>query len=84
MTMTKKQYREYIKKLGMTQGGAARFLGMSDRSSRRFAAGDDIPQQTELLLRMMIAKRITPEKAFEIAGLKLPPQGFGDARARDE
>lgn len=82
--MTHKQFREAIDALGMTLRGGARFLGIGERSSRRYADDGDIPQTTELLLKIMIAKKITPEEAFKIVGLKLPKEGFADRRVVEE
>lgn len=78
--MNKKRYREILEELDMSQRGAARLLGISERSSRRFAAGDDIPQMAAILLEIMRAKKITPEEAFRIAGIKRPTNGFADSR----
>jgi hypothetical protein len=50
--MTGDEYRQHIEMLGMSQNGAARFLGIAERTSRRFAAGDQaIPITIEPLLR---------------------------------
>jgi hypothetical protein len=84
MVMNKTEYRDLLEKLGMTQQGAARFFGVSGRSSRRFASGDDIPPAIELLLRVMVAKKLTPEAVYKIAGLKLPETGFSDPRYDDD
>lgn len=59
--MTAKQYRAAIAALGLSQVGAARFLGVGDRTSRRWAAGDEIPEVVELLLDMMIKHGFKPE-----------------------
>jgi hypothetical protein len=85
MAMTGDQYDDLIAELGMTQRGAARFLGIGERSSRRFAAGNPIPPVIQILLRVMKAKGVTPEEAFQIAGFRLPDHyedstPFGDQR----
>lgn len=60
--MTQTQYREAIAKLGLSQRGAAAFLGVDERSSRRWAAGDAaIPEAVAKLLRLMIRLKIKPE-----------------------
>lgn len=74
-------YRDYCSMFGMTQLGMGRFLGISPRQSRRFAAGVvPLPQSIELLLQIMRKHKITPEQAFEIAKLKVPREGFADRR----
>jgi len=67
--MTADEYRQHIEALGLNQIRAARFLGIADRTSRYFAAGHPIPQAIELLLRIMVAKKISAKAALRIAGL---------------
>ena len=60
-TMTPDQYAWYINKLGMTQAGAGRFLGISERTSRRYIRGEgEIPPAQALLLRSMYFHKDTP------------------------
>jgi predicted GIY-YIG superfamily endonuclease len=61
-TMTSDQYRKAIAKLGMTQGGAAEFLGISVRSSNGYANGSPIPEAVSKLLRLMTQRSIRPEE----------------------
>lgn len=82
--MTGDQYDRVIAKLGMTQRGAARFLDIGERTSRRFAAGEPIPRSIEMLLRAMDKHGITPADAWELIGLKPPASGFGDRRLVEE
>jgi len=50
-----------IADLGMKPAAAARFLGVSDRTMRRYLRGQrDIPEATVLLLGCMIAHRLRP------------------------
>lgn len=59
--MTPLQYRAAIKKLGLSQRQAATFLGVGERTSRRYAAGDfDIPEATAKLLRLMVRLGLKP------------------------
>ena len=52
--MSPAQYRWYIKALGMSQAGAGRYLGVSERTSRRFARGEaEVPVSMVLLLRAL-------------------------------
>jgi hypothetical protein len=60
--MTAAQYREAIAALGLSQAAAAEFLGVADRSSRRWALGErEVPPPVERFLRFLIAKRIKPQ-----------------------
>jgi len=54
-TMTGRQFKTIIKQLGMTQAGAARFLGVAERTARRYITGEmKIPVACVLLLRGMV------------------------------
>lgn len=60
--MTALQYRASIEKLGLSQRGAAAFLGVDERTSRRWALGEaQIPESVSLLLKLMIRLKIKPE-----------------------
>ena len=66
-----RRYETLHTELGMTQHGAARFLGLGQRTSRRWASGEiEVPDAILMLFEIMKAKRITPNKAREIAGLE--------------
>lgn len=78
--MTAKQYVAALEALGMTQRGAARFLGIDERTSRRWANNEqDVHLSVALLLRVMVESKITPEEAYQLAGLKVTEQ-FSDQR----
>jgi DNA-binding transcriptional regulator YiaG len=67
--MTSDEYRETIEKLGLTQNGAARLLGVDERTSRRWALGErDIPPPAERFLRYLIATKRTGEQAMKVLG----------------
>jgi hypothetical protein len=76
--MTDETYRRHLKKLGLNQRGVAVFLDHTERSSRRFAAGERIPRPIELLLRVMVQHKLTPDDVFRLAGYKPPKEGWGD------
>lgn len=60
--MTPKQYADAIERLSLSQRGAAAFLGIDERQSRRWIAGDArIPESVAKLLRLMIRLKIKPE-----------------------
>lgn len=60
--MTANQYRDAIKRLGLSQRQAGAFLGVDERTSRRWAAGDaEIPESVGKLLRLMIRLKLKPE-----------------------
>jgi len=67
--MTPDEYRETIEALGMTQGAAARLLGVDDRTSRRWACGErDIPPPAERFLRYLVATGKSGEYAMKRLG----------------
>ncbi len=54
-TMSGRQFKTVIKQLGMTQAGAARFVGVAERTARRYITGEmRIPVAVALLLRAMV------------------------------
>ena len=60
--MTANQYSVIIEKLGLSQRGAGKFLGVNERTSRRWIAGDSrIPEAAAKLLRLMIQMKISPD-----------------------
>lgn len=60
--MTPKQYAEAIERLGLSQRGAGKFLGVDERTSRKWIAGGArIPESVALLLRLMVKMKIKPE-----------------------
>lgn len=60
--MTPKQYAEAIERLGLSQRSAAKFLGVNERQSRRWIAGEArIPESVAKLLRLMVRLKVRPE-----------------------
>jgi transcriptional regulator with XRE-family HTH domain len=60
--MTPKQYADAIEALGLSQRAAGKFLGVDERQSRRWVAGDSaIPESVSKLLRLMIRLKLKPE-----------------------
>ena len=60
--MTPKQYADAIARLGLSQRAAGSFLGVDERQSRRWIAGDArIPEAVAKLLRLMIRLRLDPD-----------------------
>jgi hypothetical protein len=60
-TMTGKQFKSVIADLYMTQAGAGRYLGVSERTVRRYAANmTEIPVASILLLRSLVAHNVVP------------------------
>jgi DNA-binding transcriptional regulator YiaG len=63
--VTSDEYRQTIDQLGLSQNGAARLLGVDERTSRRWALGErDIPPPAERFLRYLIATGKTGEYAM--------------------
>ncbi len=64
--MTSDDYRAAIESLGLSQLGAARLLGVNDRTSRRWASGEqDVPPPAERFLRYLIATGRSGEYAMK-------------------
>ena len=60
--MTPTQYAAAIERLGLTQRAAGSFLGIDERQSRRWIAGDArIPEAVAKLLRLMAKLGLNPE-----------------------
>jgi len=60
--MSAEQYQAAIDALGLTQIGAARFLKIGERTSRRYVAGGTIPYAVELLFKLMLDRGIMPKE----------------------
>jgi hypothetical protein len=60
--MTSNQFRNALRRLELSQLGAARLFRADGRTARRWA-GDErsIPPTVEILLRLMLAGKITPD-----------------------
>lgn len=53
--MSPKQYQQALDDLGLTQVGAGEFLGVSERTARRYVSGEtEVPVAVALLLRRLI------------------------------
>jgi DNA-binding transcriptional regulator YiaG len=64
--MTPDEYREAIERLDLSQVGAARLLGVDERTSRRWAIGErPIPGPAERFLRYLIATGRSGEYAMK-------------------
>lgn len=67
--MTSDQYRDALAALDLSQVGAARLLGVDERTSRRWANGErDVPAPAERFLRFLIAARIPPARVLKALG----------------
>jgi DNA-binding transcriptional regulator YiaG len=61
--MTAHQYATAIERLGLSQRAAGRFLGIDERQSRRWIAGEARVQEAAAkLLRLMIRLGLTPDE----------------------
>jgi hypothetical protein len=59
--MTPQQFRDAIAKLGLSQGRAEVWLGLSTRQGQRYATGDQtIPEPVAKLLRLAISLELAP------------------------
>jgi hypothetical protein len=59
--VTARQYREALDALGLSQGAAADWLGISIRSSHGYANGTEIPEPIAKLLRLMLRLKLNPK-----------------------
>jgi hypothetical protein len=60
--MKSRQYRRFLDKLEISQARAGEMLGLTPRTSRRYAADDTaIPGAVDIVLRMMIKHKYTPD-----------------------
>jgi hypothetical protein len=61
--MTANQYKAAIKRLGLTQVAAGRWLGISPRQSQSYAIGEyPVPEPVAKLLRLCISQQLDPEE----------------------
>lgn len=71
-------YRDLIARLGLTQVSAGRFLGIDERTSRRWAhpdAPEDAPPLAiRMLLRLMLRYNATVEEVNHMMGRPDDPQ----------
>jgi hypothetical protein len=59
--MKAKEYRAALAALRLSQGAAAKFLGVDPRTSRRWALGEvPVPRPVALLLRVMVRHKLSP------------------------
>ena len=68
--MTPKQLRTLLEKAGLSQCGAARLLGVSDRTLRRYVAPDGrtMPYATRIKLFKLLARvGVSPSRGAERA-----------------
>jgi hypothetical protein len=69
--MNHNEYRDALAALDLTQGAAARFFQVDERTSRRWATGEiPVPHAVALLFRVMIEEDISPARVYELAGLE--------------
>jgi DNA-binding transcriptional regulator YiaG len=69
--MEPKEYKAAVEKLGLTAHEAAVLLGVDDRTSRRWAAGErDVPGPAQQFLRYLVARRTSGHMAIGILGRK--------------
>jgi hypothetical protein len=67
MTISTRQYRKFLDALDISQQRFAKMLGIDPRTSRRYALDEnEIPEMINIVLRLMIKHRYTPEKIDEL------------------
>ena len=65
--MTANQYRAALERLELTQVGAARLLGVGERTSRRWAEEGNVSSTAAIVLRAMLAGRLSVEDVEKLA-----------------
>lgn len=61
--MTALQYRDALKRLGLSQRAAGAFLGVNERTSRSWALDEaPVPESVAKLLRIMIKLKLSPSE----------------------
>jgi DNA-binding transcriptional regulator YdaS (Cro superfamily) len=59
------QYRTSVAALGLTLAGAARLLGVDERTSRRWASGErEVPETVARFLSFLISADIKPDEVM--------------------
>lgn len=65
--MTADGFKAVLAELGLNQTTGAAFLGIGDRTSRRYASGEiEIPEATAMLLLLMAKTKTTPKRALAL------------------
>lgn len=65
--MTPNQFRQALDRLELSQLGAAKLFGADDRTVRRWALGErSVPRAIVILLRLLLAKKITVEDVEDV------------------
>jgi len=60
--MDKKEYREALAQLDLTQAAAGEFFGVGARTSRRWALGEaKVPPMVAMMLELMLSKKLKLE-----------------------
>lgn len=82
MAKPNQKYREAIEQLGMTNAGAALFLGIDPKTSWRYARGElPLPELVQMLFAVMLKLRLRPETVRKMADL--PTDEYTDRRYSD-
>jgi len=61
------RYQHLLEELELTQVGAAKFVGVDERTGRRWASDErPVPQAVSMLFEVMVAEGISVERVNEI------------------
>ncbi len=64
--MTADEYQAALKRWGMKHRAASEFFGFTVITSQRYATGErEVPTTLAMLIRLMMALKLTPETASE-------------------
>ena len=80
--MNGKQLRRFLDDSGMTQVGAARLLGLNDRTMRRYVKSREaIPRIVEYALRWLASRQPLGQVRIVVAGARAAIQEVASGRA---
>jgi hypothetical protein len=70
--MTADEYKRAVTRVGLSQVGAGRFLGVDGRSAQRWGAGDaPIPMSVVKLLRLMMHLKLSAAEVDDVLAGRL-------------
>jgi hypothetical protein len=64
------RFKWLLDRLGLSKRGAARFLGINERTARNYAEGrSPVDPATSMLLEVLVKHKIEPEEALRLIGV---------------
>lgn len=70
--ITARQYRKFLEALDISRARAGKMLGLDERTSRRYANDiSRVPDPVNIVLRLMLKYKLTPDDIDELKQEKL-------------